>query len=91
MPGIDISDGAGLCSMMKCGLEASHHVVVRHVRDSSESHLWACAEHIEQVEQFARNIVNGPGLEFFPQLAPRSFRLVILSEEQGREEYSPPN
>lgn len=67
--------------MMKCGLEATQHIRVRHSRDESESYLWACAEHFPQVEQFARNIVSGPGLEFFTQLAPRSFRLVIAGEK----------
>ena len=74
---IEITDGSGLCSMMKCGEQACQHIRVHHTRDGAESHLWACASHLPQVEQFARNIVDGPGLEFFVQIAPRSFTLAI--------------
>jgi hypothetical protein len=84
MSGIEISRGRGLCSMMKCSMEATQHIRVSHARDSSESHLWACTEHFPQVEQFARNIVNGAGLEFFIQLAPRAFRIVV--DDPTREE-----
>jgi hypothetical protein len=86
MSGIEISKGAGLCSMMKCGVEATQHIRVRHARDESESYLWACPAHFPQVEQFARNIVNGPGLEFFVQLAPRSFKIVVLETDSAPAE-----
>lgn len=66
--------------MMKCPFEATQHIRVNHARDDSQSLLWACPEHFPQVEQFARNIVNGPGLEFFVQLAPRSFKIVVVEE-----------
>ena len=75
--GIEISTGSGLCSMMKCGGKAAWHISVHHSKDESDSYLWACSDHFVQIEQFARSIMNGPGLEFFVQLAPRSFRLVI--------------
>ena len=80
MAGIEISKGAGLCSMMKCSEEATQQIRVYHTRDQAESYLWACPAHFPQVEQFARNIVNGPGLEFFTQLAPRSFRIVVAEQ-----------
>ncbi|HET6386535.1 MAG TPA: hypothetical protein VFJ58_24355 [Armatimonadota bacterium] len=80
MSGIEISKGSGLCSMMKCGGLATQHIRVRHSRDEAESYLWACPAHFPQVEQFARSIVNGPGLEFFVQFAPRTFRLVVVEQ-----------
>jgi hypothetical protein len=82
MSEIDITEGNGLCSMMKCGRLATLHIQVHHSRDGAVSFLWACPTHSAQIEQFARNIMNGPGLEFFVQMAPRTFRLVVIDQKQ---------
>ena len=66
--------------MMKCSEESTRLIRVHHAQDDTQSLLWACSEHFPQVEKFARNIVNGPGLEFFVQLAPRTFRLVVRED-----------